>query len=75
MLNLVVSEEPAVASDSAEAPPTKSHWLLDVLGGEILSVDEICERSSRSAQDVVVALTDLEMRSEIAVTSSGYQRI
>lgn len=75
MLNLVVSEEPAVASDSAEAPSIKAHWLLDVLGGEILSVDEICERSSRSAQDVVVALTDLEMRSEIAVTSSGYQRI
>jgi len=72
MLSLVVSDDDNPYGRADDSPP--AHWLLALLGGDILSIDEICDRSAREVQEVIAVLTDLEMRGEIIATDTGYQR-
>ena len=62
------------AESSAEAPDT-NHWLLEILGQEMLSIDEICSRSQKTVQEITVAITELELNGAVESSTYGYQRI
>lgn len=51
------------------------HWLLEALGSECLSVDDLCDRCDKPPQDVAAAITELELDGLISASAFGYQRI
>ena len=63
--------DPAERNSSLET----EHWLLDALGHEMLSIDDLCLRCQRSVQEITAAVTELELSGAIESSVFGYQRI
>lgn len=83
MFGLTVAEQQS-ASSSENAPALEStgtdshlnqHWLIEALGFDCLTIDEICDRSNKPAQEVTAAITQFEISGAIVASSQGYQRV
>jgi DNA processing protein len=61
------------ASPLCEAPPAGS-WLLDLLGFEMISLDDLVRRSAKPAAQVLGELSALELAGKVARAPGGYIR-
>ena len=50
------------------------HWLLKTMGFDVLTADQLCGLSGRSAAEVTTALAELELAGRLSQTAYGYQR-
>lgn len=69
----------ALQQDSTRAPPGRgqpSHasWLLDLVGFEAVTLDELVHRSARPVGQVLGELSSLELEGQVARVAGGYIR-
>ena len=62
------------AQDPDKAPGKAASLLLDLVGFEAVSLDELVRRSARPVAQVLSALSDLEISGQIAQCAGGYIR-
>ncbi|MEQ9565151.1 MAG: DNA-processing protein DprA [Pseudomonadales bacterium] len=65
----VVISENALVSASAE-----EHWLIEQMGYDPVSVDDLCVLCERSSSEITTALAELELDGKVERTTFGYQR-
>ena len=54
--------------------PAEAHWLMDQMGFEPVSVDELCVLCERDSSEITAMLAELELDGKVAQTAFGYQR-
>ncbi len=63
---------------AAVAPADDAHqresWALDLVGFEVITLDELVQRSAKPAAQVLAALSELEMAGLVARTAGGFIR-
>ena len=64
----------AAATDEPAQLSCGEHWLLDLVGFELTTLDELVQRSARPAAQVLSALSELELAGQIARSAGGYIR-
>ncbi|CAA0115029.1 DNA processing protein DprA [Halioglobus japonicus] len=64
----------AGAAGSPEEPPAGELWLLDLVGFEVITLDELVQRSAKPVAQVMAALSALELAGQIARSGGGYIR-
>jgi DNA processing protein len=62
------------AAEPAQDEPPRASWLLDLVGFEVIGLDELVTRSARSVAQVLRELSTLELGGQIARTPGGYIR-
>jgi DNA processing protein len=60
--------------DAPAQLPGSELWLLDLVGFEMTTLDELVQRSARPVAQVVSALSALELAGQIARSAGGYIR-
>lgn len=77
MLNFQIEARPQklVAKKQEGQEKSSLHWLLEKMGFDPVTVDELCELSGRAIQEVNTALTELELDGKVVQTAYGYQRL
>lgn len=50
-------------------------WLLNIMGFDPYTVDQLCDLSGRTASEVTAVLAELELAGDVAQTPYGYQCI
>ncbi|WP_020208554.1 DNA-processing protein DprA [Gilvimarinus chinensis] len=58
-----------------ESQVEQTHWLLPFLGFDPVNLDQLCERSGKSAGELSAALLDLELEGVISQRGSYYTRL
>ena len=61
-------------TNTREVQPTEVHWLIDQMGFEPVSVDELCILCERHSSEITAILTELELDGKVVQTAFGYQR-
>lgn len=51
------------------------HWLLEHMGYDPVSIDQLCQRSGADASDIAAALLDLELDGMVEQRGSYYCRV
>lgn len=60
---------------TGESQVEQTHWLLPFLGFDPVNLDQLCERSGKSAGELSAALLDLELEGVISQRGSYYTRL
>ena len=63
-----------VAAPDADEAMSEERWLLQLVGFEAVTLDELVGRSGKPASQVVAALSMLELAGRVARTAGGYIR-
>lgn len=73
MFGFQMDKEANHQSESSNDKDEKN-WLLDLIGFDILNVDQICNQSGRSVAEITSELMKLEIAGKVVFTDYGYQR-
>jgi len=52
----------------------EARWLMDQMGFEPISVDELCALCERDSSEITAILAELELEGNVVQTTAGYQR-